>query len=185
MAQQIIVRTTDDLLGDGTEADETVKFAIDGIAYEIDLTAKNAAEMRAFLDKYRAAARKEGRVAKPRSSTPQSPNKWSTGPTSSAANKEHNAAIREWARQHGVEINDRGRIAQPVVDAYAAQDPRKLPGYTEKLETVQPAKKSAQAAVADPFKTEEPRTRTRRAPTATKSLPAQKSTRAKGATTAA
>ena len=41
MAKQIIHKLVDDI--DNGDADETVKFALDGIQYEIDLSEKNAA----------------------------------------------------------------------------------------------------------------------------------------------
>lgn len=39
-----------------------------------------------------------------------------TGKTSSADTK----AIREWARENGYDVSDRGRIPADVMDAYAA-----------------------------------------------------------------
>ena len=47
MAQQVNVVLVDDL--DGTPAEETVTFGLDGISYEIDLTAENAARLRDSL----------------------------------------------------------------------------------------------------------------------------------------
>src|SRR5437588_12873180 len=47
MARTVVVKLTDDL--DGSDADETVQFAIDGKAYEIDLSAANAAGCRDVL----------------------------------------------------------------------------------------------------------------------------------------
>ena len=44
MAQRVEVVLVDDL--DGGTADETVQFALDGVSYEIDLTAANAQSMR-------------------------------------------------------------------------------------------------------------------------------------------
>jgi hypothetical protein len=54
MAQRVTIEMMDDL--DGSQADETVRFAVDGNAYEIDLSKKNAAEMRRTFDRYRACA---------------------------------------------------------------------------------------------------------------------------------
>ena len=61
MAVQRIVRFVDDV--DGGEAAETVHFGLDGIGYEVDLSAANAAELRAMLSPYVAAARPVGRIA--------------------------------------------------------------------------------------------------------------------------
>jgi Lsr2 len=44
VAQKITVEMTDDL--DGSEADTTARFAVDGTAYEIDLSKKNAMKLR-------------------------------------------------------------------------------------------------------------------------------------------
>lgn len=48
MAQTVIVKMTDDLDGadKATPADETVRFALDGKGYVIDLTTKHATELR-------------------------------------------------------------------------------------------------------------------------------------------
>jgi len=53
------VEMTDDL--DGSQADTTVSFAVDGSAYEIDLSKRNAAAMRKTFGRYIEHARKAGR----------------------------------------------------------------------------------------------------------------------------
>ena len=58
MAQQVNVKFVDDL--DGSDAAGTVSFAIDGRAYEIDLSEDNAARLRESLASFVAAARKSG-----------------------------------------------------------------------------------------------------------------------------
>ena len=59
MAQKITVEMTDDL--DGSQADTTVRFAVDGTAYEIDLSKKNAAKMRQDFGHYIEHARRTTR----------------------------------------------------------------------------------------------------------------------------
>jgi len=51
MAQRTVVRLTDDLSGGEIAAGkgETVTFSLDGLSYEIDLTAKNASVLRKVL----------------------------------------------------------------------------------------------------------------------------------------
>ena len=51
MAQRTVVRLTDDLSGAEIAAGkgETVTFSLDGLSYEIDLTAKNASVLRKVL----------------------------------------------------------------------------------------------------------------------------------------
>src|SRR3954468_10146360 len=58
MAQQVNVKFVDDL--DGSDAAGTVSFAIDGRAYEIDLSDDNAARLRDSLASFVAAGRKSG-----------------------------------------------------------------------------------------------------------------------------
>ncbi|MEV5883081.1 Lsr2 family protein [Streptomyces sp. NPDC052020] len=106
MAKKTVVLLTDDLTGG--EADETVTFALDGKTYEIDLTHKNAEKLRGALSKYVAAGRKSGRPASTRNRSTSSQGK--NGPDT--------AAIREWAKQNGYEVNDRGRVPAPIREAY-------------------------------------------------------------------
>ncbi|WP_019873789.1 histone-like nucleoid-structuring protein Lsr2 [Sporichthya polymorpha] len=56
MARKKVKALEDDLTGG--PADETVRFSLDGIDYEIDLSAKNAERLRSDLDMYVAAARR-------------------------------------------------------------------------------------------------------------------------------
>jgi Lsr2 len=63
MAQKVTVALEDDLTGG--PADETVRFAVDGIGYEIDLSAKNAAAFGKVLAPYIERRRKAGRAPAP------------------------------------------------------------------------------------------------------------------------
>jgi hypothetical protein len=113
VAKQIIHKLVDDL--DGGDADETVKFALDGIQYEIDLSKKNAAKLRDVVAPYVAAGSKVGRggvVVGGRAAR---------GRGGAAADREQNKAIRAWAKREGKEISDRGRIPQEIVDEYHAK----------------------------------------------------------------
>ena len=58
MAQRIQTFFIDDI--DGSEAEGTVRFALDGAEYEIDLSTKHDEELRAALGIYVAHARKVG-----------------------------------------------------------------------------------------------------------------------------
>lgn len=60
MAKTVIVKLTDDL--DGSEAEETIVFALDGRSHEIDLNKKNAADLRNALDPYIRAGRSSERA---------------------------------------------------------------------------------------------------------------------------
>lgn len=108
MAQIKEVRLVDDL--DGKPADETVEFAIDGKAYEIDLSADNAAQLRDALAEFVASARKTaGRTRRASAAA---------APRRPVVDREQNQAIREWARSRGMKVSDRGRIPSEVLEAY-------------------------------------------------------------------
>jgi hypothetical protein len=58
MAQKIQTLLIDDL--DGSEAEGTVRFGLDGAEYEIDLNAEHAQALRDALARYVGAARRAG-----------------------------------------------------------------------------------------------------------------------------
>jgi hypothetical protein len=107
MARQTTVRFVDDL--DGGEAEGTVTFALDGKAYEIDLSAANREGLEKALEPFIAAARRGGGVA---TRTRRSSGSRPTGGNAT------NAAIRKWAAEHGMAVSERGRISKTVLDAY-------------------------------------------------------------------
>lgn len=113
MAKETITRLIDDL--DKSEADETVKFGLDGVQYEIDLSAKNASKLREALRPYVEAGTKIGKVTSTVSRVSPSRRR-----SSQAADREQNRAIRQWARSQGKEISDRGRIPEEIVAEYHA-----------------------------------------------------------------
>jgi nucleoid-associated protein Lsr2 len=115
MARRTIQVLTDDL--DGGEAEETVKFGLDGTQYEIDLSKKNANKMRDALAPFLAAGRKVGRggvVIGGRAASARVRG-------GATADRDQNRAIREWAQGKGIKVSDRGRIKQEIVDRYHAE----------------------------------------------------------------
>ena len=56
VAKRVITTFEDDL--DGSEAQETITFSLDGSEYEIDLNGAHAAALREAMNKYTAVARK-------------------------------------------------------------------------------------------------------------------------------
>ncbi len=112
MAQRTIVELIDDL--DGGEAGETVEFSVDGVAYEIDLSANNAGKLRDSLAGYVAHARRAGGRRK----AATRPSGRGGGGGRATVDREQNAAIREWARKRGMSVSDRGRIPSEVLEAY-------------------------------------------------------------------
>ena len=69
MAKKVTVTLVDDFDGDGP-ADETVEFSIDGVAYEIDLSARNAKKLREDLKQWIEAGRRVGGRRRGRSGGP-------------------------------------------------------------------------------------------------------------------
>jgi hypothetical protein len=105
MAQKVTVALEDDL--DGGPADETVRFAVDGADYEIDLRASNADAFRKQLAPYLEHARRAGRSQPRRAGRP-------------AAGRHHSGDIRAWAKDRGIVVSARGRIAASVAEQYRA-----------------------------------------------------------------
>ena len=105
MAQKVQVVLVDDV--DGGTADETVSFALDGVAYQIDLSAANAASLREALAPWVGHARRAGRSA--------------AGRRAPRASKSGNSSeIRAWAKAQGLEVNERGRVPAGIVAMYEA-----------------------------------------------------------------
>jgi hypothetical protein len=109
MAQRVNVVLVDDI--DGTDAVETVSFALDGVDYEIDLSDEHAAELRDAISLYIGHARRTG--GRRRSG------KRSTSTASSDAAGTSAADIRAWARENGWTVPERGRVSSEVRQAFA------------------------------------------------------------------
>ena len=104
MAQKIQTLFIDDL--DGGEAAGTVRFALDGTQYEIDLSASHSEELRKALEQYISHARRTGGTAR----------RAARGSRGNGAID--TAKVREWAKEQGIEIKDRGRVPANVVEKY-------------------------------------------------------------------
>ncbi|GAB3901670.1 Lsr2 family protein [Kibdelosporangium lantanae] len=112
MAQKVTVELVDDLDGTVAEDISTVTFGLDGVAYEIDLTVGNAEKLRKLLDDFVGGARRTGGRAKRPASV--------QGAVTPTAAREQTKAIRDWARQNGYQLSDRGRISSNVIEAFDA-----------------------------------------------------------------
>lgn len=111
MAQKVHIVLVDDI--DDSEASETVTFGLDGVNYEIDLNDEHAAQLRDALAPFVGHARKAGGTRRPRRNGSSSGSSASSGgPTT----KE----IREWARENGHDVPERGRVAAEIREAYDA-----------------------------------------------------------------
>ena len=106
-----ITQLIDDLDGSVIDDDgETIRFALDGRDYEIDLSPANAQQLRAAFEPYiRAGRGVSGRAtARPR------------GARSSRSRGSDLAAVRAWANENGYTVGDRGRIPAHIQEAYDA-----------------------------------------------------------------
>lgn len=112
MAQKTTIQLVDDL--DGTTSDDitTVTFGLDGVDYEIDLTAANAGSLHNTLAEFVASARRTGGRLKYGLAAAAAP------PSESGRSKEQTQAIRDWAKSNGHNVADRGRIPAGVIDAF-------------------------------------------------------------------
>jgi hypothetical protein len=113
MAKKVTVTLVDDFDGEGA-ADETVEFGLDGVTYEIDLSAKNASKLRNDLNQWVEASRRVGGRRRGRSGN------GGGGRGRGAIDREQSAAIRDWARRNGHNVSTRGRIPAEVIDAFHA-----------------------------------------------------------------
>lgn len=131
---------------DGSEGAETVGFAWDGLAYEIDLNSEHKAEFESMIQPWIEKARRArgGRGASGRrAASSVHPLR---GRTQSLTDKGFNArSIREWAQKNGVEVNDHGRIPEVIIQQYEAAQKEPTPRAAAKRSPAKkaPAKKAA------------------------------------------
>lgn len=95
--QKIQILMLDDI--DNAPAAETIRFALDGQAYEIDLSESNAQKFQEAIAPFIENARK-------------------VSSTRSRARDGEVARIRSWAREQGIHINARGRIPAAIMEKY-------------------------------------------------------------------
>lgn len=113
MARKVQVLLEDDV--NGGEAAETVSFALDGKAYEIDLSEKNARSLRDALAPWIAAGRRAGTSGSTR--VPEARSK-------PARRSADTADIRRWAAENGIPVSTRGRISADLREKYEAAHQR-------------------------------------------------------------
>jgi hypothetical protein len=106
VAQKITVTLEDDL--DGSPADGTLRFGLEGAEYEIDLSQNNADTLRAALGPFIGHARRvtSAEPARRGGRTPPA--------------RQRSASIRAWAKEHGIAVSERGRIPASVAEQYEA-----------------------------------------------------------------
>lgn len=107
MAKKTVVVLEDDI--DGSEASETISFALDGSEYVIDLNEGHANELREALRRFTDAGRKvSGGRGRP------------AARSKSLQGRADAKAVRMWAVKNGIQVNTRGRIQAEVVEKYEA-----------------------------------------------------------------
>ena len=106
MAQQVTITLTDDL--NGAKADETLRFGVEGVEYEIDLTTANAAKFRSAVATYVEKSRRVGR------STGKAGKRTTVGPDAKV--------VRAWAESKKIDIPARGRIPSNILEQYAKEN---------------------------------------------------------------
>jgi hypothetical protein len=109
MAKQTVVTEilVDDL--DGSPAERTIRFSWEGVAYELELSKKNAVALEKTMRPYVSAARRAKGARARRGSG-----------TGARGAKRDLGVVREWAGQNGFPVSTRGRVAANVIEAYDA-----------------------------------------------------------------
>ena len=110
MAQKVQITLLCDLDDGNVEAEETLQFSLGGSAYEVDVCGKHAQQIRDGLEPFVAHARKTSAA---NSSSRRRPGR-------TAAGRDQTASVRSWAKDHGIQVNERGRIPASVVKEYEA-----------------------------------------------------------------
>lgn len=111
MARTVQVEFLDDI--DGSKADETLRYGLDGMNYEIDLSAQHAEKLRAALAGFILKSRRVGRGRIVTTSR-------SNGAGPARSDRAHNQAVREWAKSQGYDVSERGRIPRSLAEQYEA-----------------------------------------------------------------
>jgi Lsr2 len=107
VAQKIQTLFIDDL--DGSEAEGTVRFGLDGTEYEIDLNAAHSQELRKALGQYIEAARRGPGARRPARN----------GRRASTSGLD-STQVRDWAKAQGIDVKDRGRIPAELIVKFKA-----------------------------------------------------------------
>jgi Lsr2 len=109
MAQRVVTIVTDDLTGKESDEVATHVFSLDGVAYEIDLAPESYDQLLEALAPYTSSGRRAGKVAST-SGRGRKVGRPKSGPDP--------VEVRRWAKDHGYDVNPRGRVPASIVRAY-------------------------------------------------------------------
>lgn len=109
MAQKVVTTFVDDLTGEESSEIATHSILIDGAGVEIDLTDENYERLLEILNPYLHAegARRVRGATKAKGKS-----------RASSVGRSDSSAIRAWAKENGIEVNDRGRVPASVRAAF-------------------------------------------------------------------
>lgn len=113
MARRELIQYIDDLDGTPLDSDDhqVVRFSFRGKNYILDLSQENAEKFEQVLEPYIAKATIDhGTVVAPRKRTSTNSN--------AAEARDRNRKIRQWARENGLEVADRGALPKSIIEQY-------------------------------------------------------------------
>ena len=124
MAEVKVTRRVDDLDGtdlSGLPAEQVrrVRFAVGTVAYEMDLTAQNAATFEEDIARWVAVARRVKRARRGSAGR----RGWSDG-----LDRQNRMQVRAWARRQGLEVSQAGRLSKQVIAAWRAEQAESTSG---------------------------------------------------------
>ena len=104
LTRVLVERLVDDL----DNVTETLDFSYRGVDYQIDLSARNARALDKLLAPYLEVSRRSGK----RSATRRRP------VVKAVSHAPDAKVVRAWAKNQGIEVSDRGRVAANVMNRY-------------------------------------------------------------------
>ncbi|MBM4574854.1 Lsr2 family protein [Rhodococcus hoagii] len=105
MATVTTTHVIDDI--DGSTEATTIRFSVGRSHYEIDLSEENTDKLYEALQPFISKARKVSATT-------------AAAPSRAARLRLEHAAIRQWAKENGINVNDRGRLPNDLIERYKA-----------------------------------------------------------------
>ncbi len=112
MARNVVVTVTCDQCGALVEHERSVEFSLDKAAYTIDLCAQHRNDLEMALQPFIQVAAPFGKRPGRSAPAPRPPRR------SGGRDRELTMAIRDWARENGYKLSQRGRIPMEAEQAY-------------------------------------------------------------------